>query len=507
MHMIPLVHALEKVFPSLGKKIALAVAGVSLIAGSAFVYFAQRTGYAMLEQQAQTKAHGVTNLLGAMLERVMMEGKSDQLQQALSSATAYPDIIDASILRTDGTIAVTAKTGSSYGRFPLEDLREIPGTGGERYMSVRERDSTFEYVVTPIVKKPQCNQCHKEAETLRGYFAMKIAIDDVRALALQHRTVNILMTCLTFGGLGIIIFLAISILVIKPIGRLHSHVRQIEGGVEKLESGERTRFPLLPEPESNDEIGDLCRDFNNLVNGLNASNAKLFELHQAQLEQADRLATTGEMAASIAHEIKNPIAGVLGALQVFDSETSQDNPRKEIIAEMVVQLQRINHAVDDLLSYARPVPPHFDKIDLNAIIQKTVSLLSSQVNGKKIAIEQQLLPEPLMIFADKKQLQQIVWNLILNGIQAIESTGTVIIKTSRVNSSVRVVISDTGRGILPEHIERIFKPFFTTKHKGTGLGMTITKRIIEQHNGTIEIESQPGRGTSVTVTLPNDHKG
>ena len=505
--MIRIARALERVFPSLAKKIALAVTVVSLIAGTAFVYFAQRTGYAMLEQQAQAKAHGVTDLLRAMLERVMMEGKSDQLQQALSSATAYPDIIDASILRTDGTVAVTAKAGGKHGRFPLEELREIPGTGGERFMSVRERDSLFEYVVTPILKKPECNRCHKEAEPLRGYFAMKIAMDDVRALALQHRTVNIVMTVLTFGGLGVIIFLAVSFLVIRPLGRLHSHVRRIEGGMGQLESGEKTRFPLLPERESTDEIGDLCRDFNNLVKGLNAANDKLFESHQAQLEQADRLATTGEMAASIAHEIKNPVAGVLGALQVFDGETSGDDPRKEIIAEMVVQLQRINHAVDDLLRYARPVPPHFEEADLNDLIQKTVSLLSSQVNGKAISIVQQLSADPPMLSADKKQLQQVIWNLILNGIQAIESAGTVSVRTSRGDSSVQLAISDTGKGISPEHIERIFKPFFTTKHKGTGLGMTITRRIIEQHDGTIAIQSTPGKGTTVSVTLPNHHEG
>lgn len=497
---------LEKIFPSLGKKIAVAVILVSVVAGGMFVYFAHRTGYTMLEHQAHAKARGVATILTGILERVMLQGDALELQDALQSVTSSNDIIDAYILRRDGSVAVRAKSGSGYERFPLDKFVEMPESGGARYYTTRENDSLFEYIVAPVVKKKECYTCHREPGSVNGFVAMKFAMDDVRAIALQHRTINILMTVGTFGGLGGILYFALSILVIKPIRRLHAHIRRIEGGVGKLESGQRTRFPLFPEPRANDEIADLCRDFNVMVTSLNDANAKLHELHEVQLEHADRLASTGKIAASIAHEIRNPIAGVLGALQVFDGEVEAGNPRKEILAEMMTQLERVNHTINDLLSYARPAPPAFEPVRVDEVIQKTTSLLSQQFKGNGITLSQDLRSDGAIVSADRKQFQQVLWNVILNAVQASEKTGSVTVASLRENSSVKVTVRDTGKGIPPEQLEKVFTPFFTTKHKGTGLGMTISRRIVEQHGGTIEVASEVGRGTQVTIVIPQQRQ-
>ncbi len=496
---------LEKIFPSLGRKIALALILVSLVAGGMFVYFAHRTGYTMLEHQAHAKARGVAKMLTAILERVMLEGDALQLQEALHAVTSSDDIIDAYVLRRDGSVAVRAKTGSGYEKFPLDKFVEMPGSGGARYYSTRENDSLFEYIVAPVVKKKECYTCHREPGSVNGYVAMKFAMDDVRAIALQHRTINILMTIATFGGLGGILYLALSILVIKPIRRLHAHIRQIENGLGKLESGERASFPVFPEPATNDEIADLTRDFNSMVSRLNDANARLHELHEVQLEHADRLASTGKIAASIAHEIRNPIAGVLGALQVFDGEVEDDNPRKEILAEMMTQLERVNHTINDLLSYARPAPPAFEAVCVDEVIQKTAALLSQQIKGDRITLAQNLRSGGAIVSADRKQFQQVLWNVMLNALQALDGAGSVTVTSAREDSSVRVTVDDTGRGIPPEQLERVFTPFFTTKHKGTGLGMTISRRIVEQHGGTIDVASEVGHGTKVTIIIPQQH--
>jgi signal transduction histidine kinase len=493
---------LEKIFPSVGKKIAVAIIGVSLLAGGLFVFYAHKTGYQMMDQHTQAKAHGISSLIKNILEQAMLEGRSDHLEQALGSVTQSPDIIDAYILKQDGTIFLRAKQGGILGKFPLTQFHDIPGREGEKYLSAMEHDSLYEYVVTPVLNKPACQRCHTDGNALRGYIAMKIAMADVRSISLEHRTTNIAMVFLTFAGVSIITFVALSILVIKPIRGLHSHIRHFENDVQKLERGEKTDFPLLAEPQGRDEIVDLCRTFNNLMRSLNEANAKVFEMHQVQLEQADRLATTGEMAASIAHEIKNPIAGVLGALQVFESDLPEHDERNVILAEMMVQLGRIDQAVNDLLSYARPAPPVFEEVNLNALIQKTLTLFSQQLKGKPISIHTDLPNDSINISADQKQFQQVLWNIMLNGMQAIESSGTLSIKTRCENHHVVVRIVDTGKGIPSAQLERVFRPFYTTKHKGTGLGMTVSRRIVEQHKGTIKIESQAGKGTAVIITLP-----
>ncbi len=496
--------ALEYLFPTIGRKIAAVVILVLCIAGGLFVYFAKNSGTTILNQEMQTKAHGVGNLVNAIIDNVMSEGHHEHLRQALAGAVTSHDVLCLEIIRNDGSVAMSALSRGDTTRFPLSRFGALDTISREAFVTDNSHGTFLYHSLRPIEKKEVCNTCHKAPERFRGFLGMTIAMDDVRASAVGHRDTNIIMSVLTFSGLGICIILALAILVVRPVRRLHAHIRNIQESVRKSGEQDALELPMLAEPKGNDEIAQLCRDFNTLILRLNDANRKLFEVHRGELERADRLASTGQMAASIAHEIKNPIAGILGAVQVFQGETAENDPRWEIFAEMKVQLERINHAVNDLLSYARPAPPVFEKVNISELIQKTVSLLSQQTKGRRIDIETHLPEEPLSIVADRKQIQQMIWNIILNGIQSIDGSGKVSIGVFTESSSVVICISDNGRGIPADQIEKIFVPFYTTKHKGTGLGMTISKRIAEQHNGTLTVQSEPGKGTTVTLTLPSD---
>ena len=494
---------LEKLFPSLGKKIAFAVSIVFLTAGGAFVYFAHNTGYTMLEKGAQAKAHGVAEFGKAILEFVMLEGENDQLQAALNRAVSTHQAKNVLILGKDGSIILKSANNEIRSKLPLEQFSELPDYPGEKFLLAKEHDSLYEYIITPIIKKPDCYKCHNDPDTSRGYLAVKISMDDISAVAMKHRTTNILMTAITFLGLGGVIFLALLFVVIRPITKLRNQITLVENQVDRFEQGDNVHFSKLEVPDKHDEIAGLMVAFNKLIQRLNDAHEKLHELHQVRMEHADRLASTGVMAASLAHEIKNPIAGVLCALQVFDGEISLKDDRKEIIAEMITQLERVNHTVNDLLSYARPASPKFDEVSVNELITKTISLLSQQVKNAPITISTSLPRIPVAISADGKQIQQVLWNIMHNAVQAIDKDGSVNVKLFQDNSKIKIQIADTGAGISAEQLGCVFQPFFTTKHKGTGLGMTISKRIVEQHNGTIGIESIVGEGTTVTITLPH----
>ncbi len=494
----------NKVFSSLGNKIALAVVVTFLTFGGAFVYFAHRTGYSMLEHGAQSKAHGVAEFGKAILEYIMLRGQNDQLQAALERVIASGQADNILILKEDGTIVLGAKSGQLSKKLPIDRFTELPQYPGEKFLFMNEGGSSFEYVITPIVKKPDCYSCHNDTKDIIGLLAVKINMDDIRSVALQHRSVNIMMTIATFTGLGGVLFIALLFLVIRPVRKLQKQIMQIDDQLEQFEQGHEIIFSELKVPRQRDEMTGVMESFNNLVRRLNVTNSKVHELHQSRLEHADRLASAGEMAAGIAHEIKNPIAGVLGALQVFDSETKKGDDRKEIIAEMITQLERVNHAVNDLLSYARPTLPVFDLLNIGELIKKTISLLSQQIKRKQIEISTDFGDRELSIMGDRKQLQQVLWNITLNAVQSIEDKGFVTIAMVGDNSTVKIIIKDTGKGISPEQLTCVFQPFFTTKHKGTGLGMTISKRIIEQHHGTIGIESKTGKGTIVSITLPKE---
>lgn len=497
----------------LGRKVAVIVVSALLFFSVCFVLFAHITGYKMLERQAQAKADGIAEFGKGILEHLMLEGKTDKLDRVLKSAIVSPQISDVMILDKDGIITVRSTNKEIGKKFKLDSLPDVSAVSKESFFSVVENKNHYQYVVNPVFNKPKCYSCHESSEKILGYYVVKASMDDLLKVAEEHRSLNIIITLLIVIGIGITVILALYYIIIKPVNRLERHMNKIGEAVNHSKTFDDTQFTLLSESKRNDEISDLEKAFNKLINRLNESKAKLSEMHQNQLEQADRMFTVGEMAASLAHEIKNPISGVIGALQIFDSETQSGDAKKEIIDEMMFLLKRVNNAVNDLLSYAKPKPPVFENIDVKSLINKTLSLITPLLQDKKINYNVVLEDESLIISADSNQLQQVLFNLMLNALQAMSSEGTleIFVKRSKQSlgkrNSVEIELIDNGVGIKPETIPFLFKPFFTTKHKGTGLGLAISKRIIEQHNGRIEITSEVGKGTKVKIILPLRQNG
>lgn len=498
----PMKTFLEKLFPSLTAKVIIAVMCIFLSVGVSFLFYTHEVETAILEKQGQAKALSVAEFGKSFLEHLMLEGKSGKVKSAMRAMVSSRQASDILILRTDGTVWLSATGPSSSSSIPLANIQGLLESSGDKFITTEENDSFFTYIITPLHNAQLCQMCHGSADSLRGHLAVKVAIDDIRAIGLRHRTMNILSESLTFGGLGAVIFFALLVLVIRPIKKLQGHMLQIEGNIAKFEEDNDLQLPHFQMPARNDEIGDLTRAFNSLVNRLNGATAKIRELHRAQLEKADHLTTAGEMATSIAHEIKNPLTGILGALQVFNAEISHDDSRKKIFAEMIIQLERINQAVNDLLSYARPTAPVFEMLNLTDVMAKTLTLFSQQTKNNNVTINSNLAEDTILVLADRKLLQQVLWNILLNAIQAIDSSGIVNVSCKKNNINAVIEISDTGKGISAEHLPYIFKPFFTTKHRGTGLGMAISKRIIEQHHGAISVASEVGKGTHVIITIP-----
>lgn len=225
---------------------------------------------------------------------------------------------------------------------------------------------------------------------------------------------------------------------------------------------------------------------------------------EEQVRRADRLAITGELAAGVAHEVRNPLTAITGYLQLLTVELSYDDPRQEFTRIISKEIDRLNHLIEQLLYFSRPSPPQFLYTDLNKVIAETLLLLNSPAVLKKVTITTDFSAELPPVKIDAVQFQQVLINIILNGIQAIKNSGSLTLSTSyqHQTSFVRLDIIDTGCGIPAENIPRIFDPFFTTKEKGTGLGLSVADKIMEVHQGYIEVESEPGKGTCFSIYLP-----
>jgi len=223
---------------------------------------------------------------------------------------------------------------------------------------------------------------------------------------------------------------------------------------------------------------------------------------EEQIKRADRMVSIGQMAAGIAHEIRNPLASLTGSIQMLREETNFNDSNVNLMNIVIRESERLNKLVTDFLLFAQPPKSEFSPIVLNQLADETIQILrnSPEFNGH-ISISTRFSHEARVV-GDAHQLRQVFWNLLLNGVQEMESGGQLKVKLEREKGKVKLTVSDTGRGITSQDIGRIFEPFYTTKESGTGLGLAIVHRIVESHGGEIRVDSEPGKCTSFILLFP-----
>lgn len=227
---------------------------------------------------------------------------------------------------------------------------------------------------------------------------------------------------------------------------------------------------------------------------------------QEQVRRAEKLATMGELMAGVAHEIRNPLTAIKGFVQYL-RETDSEAERQEYMPIISKEVDRINSVIEEMLYFSKAYPVRRRQLDFNAVVAATLLLVDNKARRGRVAFIRDLADELPEVQGDEEQLRQMVLNLVINALQAIEGAGQVVVRTWHKTNSVCLQVSDSGSGILPQDMERIYDPFFTTKQNGTGLGLAVVQRIISSHCGKLELESVWGKGTTVRVCLPLQQGG
>jgi signal transduction histidine kinase len=224
-----------------------------------------------------------------------------------------------------------------------------------------------------------------------------------------------------------------------------------------------------------------------------------------QMVRAEQLASLGELAAGLTHEIKNPLAGVAAALELLKSEDEEGTPNREVYDQMLSELRRVSGTVDGLLRLAKPQPPQRIDTDLARTAREVGSLFSARLRRQIVKLDLDISDSVPVLALDPGLMVQLLVNLLTNAMQAIDRGGTIKVMVAPFpkRDGVVLIVADNGKGIARADLDRIFDPFFTTKENGTGLGLAICRQIVEQHGGTINIESEVGNGTRVVVLLPD----
>jgi len=305
---------------------------------------------------------------------------------------------------------------------------------------------------------------------------------------------NIVLVVATAGAVAIcaVMVMVLAVVVRRPMIELQHKIALVREGDLQVE---------VDFAERNDEIGDLGRDFNDMVRQLRESRAEIQHLHRTQMSRAEHLATLGELAAGLAHEIRNPLAGIAGVIEIVGRDLPPESPARSVFGDVSEEVQHINRIVTDLLEIARPKAPNKRYADLVNTVEHASLFARDQAAHRKIdlSVHRRSMPH---VEHDPGQIHQVVLNLLLNAIQATEPGGTVSVEFDEDDETVAVTVADTGKGIPPEILSNIFRPFFTTKGEGTGLGLSLAKRIVEDHAGKIEVSSRVGQGSRFSIILP-----
>lgn len=330
-------------------------------------------------------------------------------------------------------------------------------------------------------------------------------------------TNRVMRTFIIIASLCVVLLLVI---LYFSTTRIINPLQKMVVATQKISAGDLTH---KVEVSSKDEIGYLADSFNQMTADLEAANEKLLEWGktlekkveertkeltemQAHLIQSEKLASLGKLAAGVAHEINNPLGGILIYSHLMLEDTDKNSPRYENLKKIVKETSRCKNIVKGLLEFARPKEPEMSLISINDIAEKSLSIIERQALFQNIKIKKTYTSNLPKIVADSAQLQQVFMNVIINAAEAMEGNGILALSTSlsRDGTCIEVEFSDTGHGIMEEDKKRLFEPFFTTKEvgKGTGLGLAISYSIIQKHHGTIEVKSELGKGSTFTVKLP-----
>lgn len=404
-------------------------------------------------------------------------------------------------------IIVASSAPADVGKKIYEEDSERFRKEDENPFLIKKGDKMYSSKLTLIENLPPCHRCHPSEKKILGVMDIEISLDAVYDTIRQFKKEHFRDAIIGFFMIIFVFLFIISILIDKPINNMIKTIRRIEKGDLSARMNVKQK----------DELGLMAKSFNTMVESLEKTKRELEEYHTTQIEKAAKLASLGEVASGIAHEIKNPLTGISCAIQVLQSELGEDDSKRTLITEVLNQIKRLDGTVKDLLVFAKPKPPYLVSLKIYDVIEKAMFLVNSEAKKQNITVETDInkdIPEMMM---DPDQIQQVLLNLMINAVQAMPEGGKLSISVSvkdykEVRSSITttlktdkvlaVKIQDTGEGISREDMENIFKPFFTKKSKGTGLGLSISQKIIKGHGGEIICESNKGKGTVFIIYLP-----
>ncbi len=492
---------------SLFFKVIFIISVVLILAISFNVWWNTSLHGASIEKLTHEKTKIISEFIEENVVRAMNKGRHFDMHRILKNYMVYKDIRKITLFTADGTVKASTQDeelNKKIGNieFYLREhhfIREEPSLLKDR--NPKERERVF-YYNTAILNRPECFQCHDRKNKVIGVLSVANSLKEMDTMIWKIEIHSIILAVITIASLSFVLGFLFLKLINMPIKKLTATMKKAEEGDLNVRVNIKSR----------DEMGNLAENLNVMIEKLNMAKKEAEEYHQELIQRADRMASIGELASGIAHEIRNPLAGIQGAIQIMAEEFPKEDPRKQIADEIQKQIYKLERLVKDLLNFAKPVTRNYLPTDINQLADKVLSFFMSKRGESVDFIIETNFASPLpKAMIDPGSMEQAFLNIILNAQKAMPRGGKFTVSTfalpgrkddSKEEGQLQIVFKDTGIGISRENLAKIFNPFFSTRSDGTGLGLSITKNIVEQHGGKIEVESQVNVGTKFIITLP-----
>lgn len=458
-------------------------------------------GFFSWQNLAQTEKHILENrrksialLTGIAkngLYTFMLHGHGAEFQKLIENLISE-DIDAVRIIAEDGTVLRSS--------FPLEAGKKIT-TEELRFLQLHKA-SAFGYEPAgrgiyshgePIRNEKHCQSCHDPGKEILGILNIDIStkVTEQRiAAALEQAITAFIIMVIALSSVTVVL----SILLVKnPLNRLRDSIKGAEA--DDL----RSKIPL----HGTDEASAITGSINAILSRFEKARSEIEQYHSDEQREIEKLASIGELASAVAHEIKNPLAGISGALQVLAEDFPEDSPRKEIANEVLREIERLDSAVKDLIVFSTPPELHLILTDINAIIKKVSDSLKAQAGKLNVTVD--FVPADVPdIMVDPDLIEKVFLSLSAHALNAMPDGGVLRISSQHKDASheLEITFSDTGKGIPEDDLTEVFKPRFSLKYLGTGLGLAISRNIVESHKGRIEVESRTGSGSTFRIILP-----
>lgn len=509
-------------------KFTLAVSAVLVAAMTLFAYYSSQYLERICVDEAIKDIDNLSETILRTTFHQMLVDDRPRVYQAIEEVGAQKGIRNIRLINKDGEIRYSTQTreigtevdkngpackmchGSTVSA-PLVEVssmnrsRRFVETDGEEVMAIARG----------IYNQPNCSTAachyHPAGVQLLGVLDISVSLNEMHTLVGNYQRQMLISTVCLMLTLALCLALVIRRLIHRPVRDLLNHARRLASG----DLGGRI------EPSARDELGELEEAFNEMTGSLRLSQQEIQELAnsleskveertrqiqdmQSHLVRSEKLASLGELVAGIAHEINNPLTGIMVYSNLLLNDPRMHQTLRADLEVIHSETQRCSGIVRRLLAFSRESAPHKAPESVNTLLDNTLHLVENQPSFQNITISRKYAHDLPLILLDGNQISQVLMNILLNAAQAMPEGGTLWLETQLTEDgkSVIIMIRDSGCGIPKEDLKRIFDPFFTTKEIGTGLGLSVSYGIVENHGGRIEVESTRGVGTVFSIVLP-----